>query len=189
MSEGRERGGEERISRRRVLVRGAAAGALAWSVPVLRSAPALAWGAPGTPQVCSRYYAVRLTRGTCQPLFPPRDPHVAEQEWGTGDVCDALVDWADDHPEVELEFPGREDCPVITASQPHLAWAVLLPAGALPGEHCQYVLGFGRAGNTCCEGYVDPSPPDPAEAGRRLIFPQCAAHAEISDIQLIYCCP
>jgi hypothetical protein len=116
-----------------------------------------------------------------------QDPEHAE---GSADVCDPLREWALDHLDVPLEFPGEERCPQLVASDPRLDWAIELPAGSLPNgsDDCRFVLGFGKAGDTCCEGFVDASPPDPSLRSRRIIFPQCAT-PQIARIELIYCCP
>ncbi|MCZ7535479.1 MAG: hypothetical protein M5T61_05710 [Acidimicrobiia bacterium] len=83
---------------------------------------------------------------------------------GTGDVCDEILAWADANPEIVLEFPAV--CPTLVASDPHMAWAVLLPfSDADPGAGCSLLAAYGRAGNECCEGYVDPAPPTPPTRG------------------------
>lgn len=178
------------ITRRDLIGRAAAVGAVAWSAPLIVSTPAGAAGGAeaGTVRPCSRFYAVRMTRGRCHPLFPERPGSGgAGNAQGTGDVCDEILAWADANPEIVLEFPAV--CPTLVASDPHMAWAVLLPfSDADPGAGCSLLAAYGRAGNECCEGYVDPAPPDPADAGRRIILPQCAT-GQLSSVQIVYCCP
>lgn len=70
------------------------------------------------------------------------------------------------------------------------AWAILLPPGSFPNQNCRSIIAYGRAGNRCCAGYVDPNPPNPSQVGRRIIFPQCGIHGQkITEVQIIFCCP
>jgi hypothetical protein len=181
------------LSRRSLLTRSAVAAGVMWTAPILRSAPAMAQGSGGTLAPCGNFYAVRITRGTCQPLFPMRSGSTTVQDPsgpGSGDVCEELRDWALDRPDIPLLMPSEDLCPELVASENGLDWAILLPAGLLPNgsDDARYLLGFGKAGNNCCEGFVDPTPPQPSDRRRRVLFPQCA-NPSIARIEVIYCAP
>src|SRR4051812_36447715 len=93
----RDASSREGISRRSMLARTAALAGLAWTAPLLQTVPALAQGVAGTAAPCGNYYAVLLTRGRCQPLFPMQTGSSTIQDPqadGAADVCEELLDWA-----------------------------------------------------------------------------------------------
>jgi hypothetical protein len=79
------------------------------------------------------------------------------------------------------------------------AWAVTLAPvdGPDPLTHqCRAVRGYAQCRGRYAEYYVDPDPPDPDDAGRRLIFPNPLADnlnrdptALIENLIFVYCCP
>jgi len=176
------------LSRRSLLARAAVAGGVVWAAPSIASSPAYAdKGDPkkkGTEVPCTRFYAVRMTTHETVPIDDDKkeDKHP---------LCPDISTFIREHPDIPIQFPPQSEFPQLLASQDNFDWAVMLPAGVIPGDpayNARLIMSFGTAGNVCCPGYTDPNPPDPTQAGRRILFPQCSS-TPISSVQIIYCIP
>jgi hypothetical protein len=151
------------LTRRQLLTRGAIAGGLVWAAPVIRTTAAYATTANGTERPCIDFYMVVIG--------PSGQVRPAPGNTDAASVPPAIRQWFRDNPSVEVRFPGVT--PQLTSNTSDV-WAVLLPEVTGPnasGRQCRMVLGWGRAGNSFAEGYVDPNPPIAVETGRRLLFP------------------
>ena len=131
------------MDRRELIRRGVIAGGLAWAAPqVIRSTVGYATTVIGTPRPCTTYYAVRLTRECCSPLFPEgvRWP----PKWD-GTIVPEIIDWADDPHGIRPGFPSV--CPQLTSAPATGPWSVLLPEnpGPAAATHCRMVVGFSVA--------------------------------------------
>jgi hypothetical protein len=203
--DGRQEGESERqgLSRRALITRGAVAGAVMWSAPLITSSKAFAADTT-TLAPCAHYYGVRvLKNGKTHDLFVPPaewpDPdteditNVSSGVLATPNrygVCAEITQWRRDHPDINVTY-DPSFVPQLVASPNHAPWIALLPSGPVPGpiDDSRLVLAYGRAGNLCCPAYVDPNPTNPDEAGRRLIFPSCHPNAQIHSLQIVYCAP
>lgn len=178
------------LTRRSLLSRAVIAGGVVWAAPVIASTPAYAGGkgdgkGKGTQVPCTKFYAARITPSGVEALFDDKKKDYA------GGICPELSAFVRDHPDISFGPPaGGSKNPQLLSSAPNFDWAILLPAGIVPDPaySARLIMGFGLAGDTCCPGYTDPSPPDATQIGRRVLFPQCGKDP-ISEVQVIYCSP
>lgn len=134
----------------------------------------------------------------------PVDPHDASlaaaqgaAEAGAPDnIPPGIKTWLRDNPDVPVKYP---DVPPMLTQTDDDAWAVTLAAvdGPDPLTHqCRAVQGWAQCKGKYAEYFVDPNPPDPNDAGRRLIFPNPLADQLdkdptdlIESLIFVYCCP
>lgn len=132
------------LDRRELIRRGLIAGGAAWAAPqVIRSTMGHATTVIGTVRPCTTYYAVRITRECCSPLFPEGTPW--PPKWD-GTIIPKIIEWANNYPHVQLRFP--EVCPQLTSAPATGPWSVLLPkipGPATPAMQCRMVEGHSVA--------------------------------------------
>ena len=154
------------LTRRQLLTRGAIAGGLVWAAPVIRTTAAYATTSNGTERPCTNFYFVVIEGSGAV--------HPGPNTLNSSNIPPAIRQWFADNPSVPAEFPTTGTRPQLTQAGDDGPWAVLLPEVTGPnaaGRQCRMVTGWGEAGKSFAEGYVDPNPPLAGQGGRRLLFP------------------